>query len=130
MAKFKAEIDDNLKEQLDTLLESNNLTKDDFLKLAIHSGNLIVRKKSALNKAKRAQNRRKPPNTLDTILETNQKLYQVFVSQAEEHKMSLAKYARKLGFALKEVEKIKTDKCILFVPRLKAALLEDKEIIA
>ncbi|MBF0288497.1 MAG: hypothetical protein HQM14_11830 [SAR324 cluster bacterium] len=83
------------------------------------------KKKKITTTAKGSRNKSTMPSTVNTILEINEKLYHRFEVQADENNMSLAKYAKKLGLTLKEIKRIKTEKCIQFVPKLKAALLED-----
>ncbi|MBF0280293.1 MAG: hypothetical protein HQM13_21020 [SAR324 cluster bacterium] len=61
-------------------------------------------------------------STQKKILETNRKLYDRFVEQAGKKRMGLQAYAKKIGLDLKEIERIRTEKAIRFVPKLKDAL--------
>ncbi len=161
MAKFKAEITSELRKELETFLEDQDMTKADFLRLAIRAKDYLVasesdiassvvddddidderaaikeevealvRRTAARKAARRSASRRAEPlrsSSLDKIIETNRKLYDRFLTQAEMRGLNQKEYAEKLGFSLKQIQRIKVEKAISFVPKLKAALDKDDE---
>lgn len=165
MARFQAEIPNNIYKNVVDYLDEINMTKVDFIKLAIKAKEQLApksanksggkakpkkaepKKKAVAKKvepkkkavAKKAVPKKKAPakkktesvkksgkpaaaNSMGKIIETNIKLYNRFADQARSKKVSLQTYAKRLGLDLKKVEKVRRDKSIAFIPKLKEAL--------
>jgi hypothetical protein len=180
MPKFKAEITKDLQQDLNVFLDNLEMTRAEFLKLAIKAREYLVSNTSQLgavgpNLLDAAQTKlaplkeeaerriedlkslRKSTNaavskksakasgasksvvksaakakasaegSFDKILSTNQKVFERFVDQAKASGMTYKAYAESLGFKIHQVQRIKSEKAISFVPKLKAALDAQKK---
>lgn len=161
--KFKAEVPEELRKELNDFLKNLEMTKSEFLKLAIRAkehlvinaqqwgmaaptlldkfekrfGNLaspvskISRKKAGEKKSSQTEktDADKSNSNKDTAspadeaaLASNRALFKQFARIAEKQGKSYTEFAKELGFNIKQVQRIKSEKCPNFIPKLTKAL--------